>query len=197
MNQDILLATVFEKGPYPNTTFPEMAVCGRSNCGKSSFMNCLLGIKNIARVSSKPGKTASINFYRYAKKIVLVDLPGYGFARASWETRDKWRENIEHYLFSRSNLFSAFVLSDVRRGLQKEEVDLVDLFRDRGLSVGIVFTKTDKLSSSELSKSKTDMLAQINKLWQDMGDSTFFVSSLKKTGVDLVKKHIERISTKE
>ncbi len=193
MNENILLATIFEKGGYPKTSLPEIAVCGRSNCGKSSFLNSILGIKNIARVSSKPGKTASINFYKYAEKIVITDLPGYGYAQATWAARDKWKEIIEHYLFSREQLKMILVLADVRRGIQKEEIELINLFREQGLKVSIIFTKADKFSSVELSKSKAQVLAQISNLWQDMRETTFFISSLKKTGLDLVKKHLQRI----
>lgn len=192
MTKSILLATVFEKGSYPRTHHPEAAVCGRSNCGKSSLLNAIMGIKNIARVSSKPGKTASINFYGYDDKIVIADLPGYGYAKASWSTREKWKDLIEDYLFSRKQLRTALILSDARRGLEEEELGLIDLFKSRGLKVMVVITKTDKLSSSELSKAKADTLAQISKLWQDMDGMTFFTSSLKKVGIDVVKKSLER-----
>ncbi len=192
MNKSILLATVFEKGSYPRTIHPELAVCGRSNCGKSSFLNSLLGIKNLARVSSKPGKTASINFYQYTDKLVIADLPGYGYAKASWDIRNKWKGLIEDYLFTRKQLQAAFILADARRGLQEEELGLIELFKSRGLKVMVIITKTDKLSSSELAKMKADTLALISKLWQDMHDMIFFTSSLKKVGIDSVKKYLER-----
>ncbi len=193
MNKSILLATIFEKGSYPKTMVPEVTLCGRSNCGKSSFLNAILGIKGVARVSSKPGKTASINFYNLSDKLVVTDLPGYGYAKANWELREKWKILVEDYIFNREQLKLAIILADVRRGIEEEEIDLINLFMNRGVKVLIVLTKTDKLSNSALLKTKVDTLAQISNLWQDMKNRVFFTSSLKKTGITEVKKVLEGI----
>ena len=190
MNNDILIATVFEKGKYPHTKYSEVAVCGRSNCGKSTLINALLGRKSIARASSKPGKTMSINFYNYENKLVLADLPGYGYAKVPDSIKNEWKDLIDDYLHGRRQLKAALVLSDVRRGLSDDEIMFINWLHDEKIQPLIILTKSDKLTRSELARAKTDTLAQVSNLWQNMGKNIFFVSADKKTGLDELKKKL-------
>jgi GTP-binding protein len=190
MNNNILIATVFEKGGYPHTKKAEIAVCGRSNCGKSTLINSLLGVRAIARTSSRPGKTISINFFNYDDKLVLVDLPGYGYAKISGSVKKNWKHMINDYLSSRGQLKAALLLIDVRRGLEDEEIQFIEWLKDMGIKVHIVLTKIDKLSNNELSRAKTATLAQVSNLWQDMNEKTIFVSASKKIGMDELKKKL-------
>lgn len=112
-NASILLSVV-NKSHYPQDDLPEIALAGRSNVGKSSFINTLLGRKNLARTSSKPGKTQSLNFYNIDDKLRFVDVPGYGYAKVSKKERAKWGKMIEEYLTSRENLRAVVSLVDFR-----------------------------------------------------------------------------------
>jgi GTP-binding protein len=190
MNNNILIATVFEKGGYPHTKKAEIAVCGRSNCGKSTLVNGLLGVKSMARTSSRPGKTISINFYNYEDKLVLADLPGYGYAKIAASVKKNWKHMINDYLSGRSQLRAVLLLIDVRRGLEDEEIQFIEWLKDMGIKPHIILTKIDKLSNNELSRAKTAMLAQVSNLWQDMCKEMFFVSASKRTGVDELKKKL-------
>lgn len=190
MNKEILIATVFEEGKYPHTKQNEVAICGRSNCGKSTLINALLKRKSMARASSKPGKTVSINFYNYDNSLVLADLPGYGYAKVPDQMKKKWKFLVDDYLFNRIQLKAAFILSDVRRGLQEEEISFINWLKQGKINAFIIMTKTDKLSSSELSRARRDTLAQVSNLWQDMSNKTFFISSNKKEGLEDLKKEL-------
>ena len=190
MNNDILISTVFEKGKYPHTRRTEVAVCGRSNCGKSTLINALLGRKSIARASSKPGKTMSINFYNYDNQLVLADLPGYGYAKVPEAIKHEWKELINDYLHSREQLKAALILCDSRRGVANDEIMFINWLKDEHIQPLIILTKTDKLSRSEMAKAKMDTLAQVSNLWQDMRNDIFFVSASKKTGLDELKKKL-------
>ena len=190
MNNDILIATVFEKGKYPRTRHSEVAVCGRSNCGKSTLINALLGRKSMARASSKPGKTMSINFYNYENKLVLADLPGYGYAKVPDSIKNEWKDLIDDYLHGRRQLKAALVLSDVRRGICDDEIMFINWLKDEDIQPLVILTKTDMFSRSEIAKAKMDTLAQVSNLWQNMSKDIFFVSASKKTGLDELKKKL-------
>ncbi len=185
--------SIFKPGDYPPEKLPEIVVCGRSNSGKSTLINAILGKKRLAHTSSKPGKTCSINFYPFDTNTMLVDLPGYGYAKVPLKVKNEWKELVEGYLENRSCIRSSFILCDIRRSLQKDDIELCMWLIERGIPVNLVFTKIDKLSNNEFSKQRLDILAQVANLWQDSpqvrGLETFFVSGLKKEGVaELLKK---------
>lgn len=136
------------KDPRGNL-LPEIALTGRSNVGKSSLINHLLNTK-IAKVSATPGKTQLINFFLINEKYLLVDLPGYGFAQAPLAAIKKWSESIDHYLNHRSNLKLILLLIDSRRGPNEEDLFLLDWARQKQIPIAAIYTKTDKLSPSEL-----------------------------------------------
>ena len=132
-------------GWRPETTLPEIAFAGRSNVGKSSLLNKLVRRKAFARVSNTPGRTREINFFEVNKRFVLVDLPGYGYARISKERRAEWRPLIEAYLKRSANLRGVVQLIDVRREPTDDDLQMLDFLSELGVPTIVVLTKTDKL----------------------------------------------------
>lgn len=156
-NVNFLISAVNPK-QYPDTKVPELAFAGRSNVGKSSLINKLLNRKNLARVSQKPGKTATINFYDIDGAINFVDLPGYGFARVSKEEKKKWGTIIETYLNSRENLSQVILLVDSRHTPTEDDRTMMGFIRavcDRAV---VIATKCDKLKKSELEPRMYDII---------------------------------------
>lgn len=133
---------------YPRWSLPEIAVAGRSNAGKSSLLNRLGGRRDLARVSRTPGRTRRLHFFEGAG-FALVDLPGFGFARASREARASFGRSVEEYLTRRSNLRGLLLLADVRRGPGDEEAEIERFAAARGIAVVRVATKVDKLGRAE------------------------------------------------
>ncbi len=143
-----ILTSCSKPSHFPVSELPEIAFLGRSNVGKSSLLNALVGRKQLARTSSTPGKTRLIHFFRVetdARDLLLVDLPGYGWARVSRRERDSWRHLVESYLADRSQLRVAILLQDVRRDLSEDETLLLDWLAERGVPSLVVLTKIDKL----------------------------------------------------
>ncbi|MDX1741481.1 MAG: ribosome biogenesis GTP-binding protein YihA/YsxC [Rhodothermales bacterium] len=138
----------------PDSDLPEVAFAGRSNVGKSSLINALLGRRNLARTSSDPGKTRHFNFYLVNDAFHLVDLPGLGYARVSKADRAKWARQIASYVLSRGQLRLLVHLVDGRHGLLDADLDLLDLTRGLDVPVLLVLTKADKLSGNERPKAE-------------------------------------------
>ena len=146
---------VFERGAadlsgIPPTRIPEVAFVGRSNVGKSSLVNALTGRKTLARVSNTPGRTREINFFRLGGRLMLADLPGYGYAKVSKAESDKWTELIFAYLCGRPSLRRVVFLIDSRRAPLPHDVLVMDMLDRAAVSYQLVLTKTDKLSPGEL-----------------------------------------------
>lgn len=137
---------------YPKDPLAEIAFAGRSNVGKSSFINSMLNRKNLARTSSKPGKTRTINFYKINDKFRLVDLPGYGYARVSKEEKEKWGHIIEEYLNTRENLREVVLIVDIRHKPTQDDVMMYDWIRHFGFGEFVIATKSDKIKKSQLVK---------------------------------------------
>jgi GTP-binding protein len=137
------------QGWRPETTLPEVAFAGRSNVGKSSLINTLLRRSKAARVSNTPGRTREINFFRINDQFVLVDLPGYGYARISKERKAEWKPMIEGYLSSSPNLKGIVQLLDVRHDPTKDDLQMFDFLAQVGVPTMVVMTKTDKLSKAQ------------------------------------------------
>ena len=127
---------------------PEFCFCGRSNVGKSTLINKILGRKSIARVSSKPGKTVTVNFFR-VENIRLVDLPGYGYAKVPFSEKDRWSELMEAYFGSKRNIRMAFQLIDMRHPATEFDLTMLEFMRHNKIPYTVVLTKSDKLNKTE------------------------------------------------
>lgn len=136
----------------PENSCPEVAFAGKSNVGKSSLINALVNRKSFARTSSEPGKTQTINFYNVNNEVYLVDLPGYGYARTSMETREKWGKMIEKYLHTYKMLKHVFLLVDIRHEPSANDVNMYDWIKYQGFTPVVIATKADKLNRSQIPK---------------------------------------------
>jgi GTP-binding protein len=144
--------TTLDPARFPNSPWAEVAVAGRSNVGKSSLLNTLFERKNYARISKDPGKTRTVNFYTVNDRFYLVDLPGYGFARISAETRANWTKVATDYLASRSSLAGVVQLVDARHEPSKADVDMIERLVASRRQFIVVFTKADKIPRAQRSR---------------------------------------------
>lgn len=156
----------WRKCPPPN--LPEYAFIGRSNVGKSSLINMLTNNKSLAKTSSKPGKTQTINHFLINKNWYLVDLPGYGFAKTSKTNREKWQKMISDYLLFRENLQLVFVLVDARLEPQRIDIDFMNNLGESGIPFTIIFTKTDKISSGKTMSNVQKMKNVLSETWEEL-----------------------------
>ena len=179
-NADILLSAA-NKSHYPQDDIPEVALAGRSNVGKSSFINTLLNRKNLARTSGKPGKTQLLNFFNIDDKLRLVDVPGYGYARVSKKEREKWGRMIEEYLTSRENLKAVVSLVDFRHEPSADDVQMYEFLKYYEIPVILVTTKADKIPRGKWNKHES-MIKK--KLDFDTSDSFIIFSSVTKEGLE-------------
>lgn len=136
----------------PPLSLPEIAFAGRSNVGKSSLINAVLGRRDVARTSNTPGRTQEINFFNLAKSLILVDLPGYGYARESKSKIKAWNELIRLYLKGRSSLKRVFLLVDSRHGLKENDREIMEILDEAAVSYQLILTKCDKLKPLEVEK---------------------------------------------
>ena len=175
-------------GQLPESDLPEIAFAGRSNVGKSSLLNKLFGRKNLARVSSVPGKTITINFYQ-VDDYNFVDLPGYGYAKVAKTEKDRWAEMMEGYFNSDRNIKLVVQLVDMRHPPTKDDIMMMEFLQATGYEFIVVMTKADKL------KKKKDYNERIEKSKQEMSfvpaDRLIPFSSETGAGLDIVKKYIE------
>lgn len=148
---DFVISAVSQE-QYPDDFLPEIAMAGRSNVGKSSLINMLINRKNLARTSSTPGKTQTINFYDIDNLFRLVDLPGYGYAKVSKESKKKWGKIIETYLRERTTLLEVIQLVDIRHKPTQEDKDMYKWIKSFGFNGIVVATKHDKVKKSQLKK---------------------------------------------
>ena len=179
-NSDILLSAT-NKSHYPQDDIPEVALAGRSNVGKSSFINTMLNRKNLARTSGKPGKTQLLNFFNIDDKLRFVDVPGYGYARVSKKEREKWGKMIEEYLTTRDNLRAVVSLVDLRHEPSADDVQMYEFLKYYEIPVILVATKADKIPRGKWNKHES-MIKK--KLDFDKTDTFIIFSSVNKTGVE-------------
>ena len=179
-NADILLSAT-NKSHYPQDDIPEVALAGRSNVGKSSFINTMLNRKNLARTSGKPGKTQLLNFFNIDDKLRFVDVPGYGYARVSKKEREKWGKMIEEYLTSRETLRAVLSLVDLRHEPSADDVQMYEFLKYYEIPVILVATKADKIPRGKWNKHES-MIKK--KLDFDKTDTFIIFSSINKTGVE-------------
>ncbi|MBP3759562.1 MAG: YihA family ribosome biogenesis GTP-binding protein [Firmicutes bacterium] len=185
-----LEAVAVKPSQYPEDNMIEIAFAGRSNVGKSSLLNLLTNRKSLARVSGSPGKTRTINFYRINDEFRIVDLPGYGYAKASKAEQAIWGDMMEKYLENRQGLKVVAQLVDVRHAPSKQDLQMYDYLKYYGLDGLVILTKADKVSRNELNKN-TAMIRKALDLKPE--DRTIAVSALKKTGCDVLLTEFDRI----
>lgn len=160
LNNSKLLISAGLIKQFPSKVIPQIAFSGRSNVGKSSLINTLLGRKSLARVSGTPGKTITVNFYEIDGKLMLVDMPGYGFAKRTLEDKKKWSELTDGYFTNNKNidlLKCVVQLVDSRIGPTKDDMDMLTFLREMEIPHIIACTKIDKLTKSELNKFSEDI----------------------------------------
>lgn len=188
-NVDILISAVSAQ-QYPETGLAEIALSGRSNVGKSSFINAVVGRKSLARTSSKPGKTVTLNFFNVDDQFVFVDVPGYGYAKQSKSDREKWGKFIEQYLTEREQLRAVIQLIDLRHPPTQDDVMMYNYLKHLEIPVLVVCTKMDKIP-----KSKVDKHIKIikDKIDFDPDDVILPFSSTEKRNIDKVYAAIEFI----
>jgi len=176
----------------PSDSKPEFAFIGRSNVGKSSLINMLVGNKNLAKTSGRPGKTQLINHFIINKEWYLVDLPGYGYAKVSKTSREKWEIFIAEYLTKREPLLNVFVLLDSRLEPQKIDLEFMNWCGEKQIPFSMVFTKIDKISSTALQKNLAKYKKEMLKYW-DALPPVFTSSSESAFGKEKILNYIEQI----
>ena len=176
----------------PKDKLPDIAFIGRSNVGKSSLINMLTQHKGLAKVSATPGKTRLINHFTINDSWYLVDLPGYGYARTSKSTRGGFAKIITDYVFKCEKMHFLFVLVDSRLEPQKIDLEFIEQLGMNGVPFGIIFTKADKLSKTQLQRSVTAYQKSLAEQWEEL-PPMFISSSEKGTGRDEIVGYIEDI----
>lgn len=183
-----LKAQAVRRSQYPETLLPEFMLVGRSNVGKSSFINTLVGRKNIAYTSGKPGKTQTLNFYFVNDSFYLVDVPGYGYASVNKKTQEKFGKMIEEYLEKRDQLVRVFMLVDFRHKPTEDDKLMYNFLKYYRIPVTIVATKVDKVGSSKMEKNKKLILDTLDLV---VGDDLVLFSSITKLGKEDILKKLE------
>ncbi|CAK8719416.1 ribosome biogenesis GTP-binding protein YihA/YsxC [Candidatus Electrothrix laxa] len=161
-NEVSFVDSVFSLKRLPAPLYPEIAFAGRSNVGKSSLINKLINRKNLVKISSKPGKTQSLNFFEVKERMFLVDLPGYGFARVGRKMRSGWEELIGGYLLERETLACVVVIIDLRHELKATDREMLDWLEYNNIPALPIYTKADKLSKNQQSKQAAALDAALN-----------------------------------
>lgn len=183
--------TDVKKCPPPDK--PEYAFIGRSNVGKSSLINMLVGQKNLAKVSARPGKTQLINHFVVDEAWYLVDLPGYGYAKTANSVKNNFQKLISEYILQRENLYCLFVLIDIRHEPQKIDLEFLSWLGENQIPFALIFTKADKLGKVSAQKNIADYNAELKKYWEKL--PPFLVSSsLEGIGREEISDFIEKVN---
>ena len=183
--------STYKKCPKPDR--PEYAFIGRSNVGKSSLINMLVGNKSLAKTGSNPGKTQLINHFEINNSWYLVDLPGYGYARISKTSREKWSKMIQDYLLYRENLMNVFLLIDSRIPPQAIDLDFITFLGSNGIPFSIVFTKIDKGKQLEVEANIAVYKKRLLESWEEL-PTIIKTSSVTHYGKDHILTVIEQIN---
>jgi GTP-binding protein len=184
-----LVISAIRRSQYPTDNKPEYMLVGRSNVGKSSFINTLINRKNFARTSGRPGKTQTINFYNVNDEFYLVDAPGYGYAQVNKAKRKKFGLMIEDYLVNRQNLRCVFLLIDFRHRPTNDDIMMYNYLKYYKIPVTIVATKVDKINITARQKQRNMILNDLDLV---VGDEFVMFSSITKDGKEEIHKKIER-----
>ncbi|MDU6092705.1 MAG: ribosome biogenesis GTP-binding protein YihA/YsxC [Staphylococcus lugdunensis] len=150
-NIDLIISAV-QEAQYPETDVPEVALSGRSNVGKSSFINSMIGRKNMARTSQQPGKTQTLNFYNIDQQLIFVDVPGYGYAKVSKSQREKFGKMIEEYITTRENLRLVIQLVDLRHNPTQDDILMYNYLKHFDIPTLVICTKEDKIPKGKVQK---------------------------------------------
>ena len=186
-NVEFLISAANPKD-FPKTRLPEIAFAGRSNVGKSSLLNKLLNRKNLARVSSVPGKTATINFYK-GENVRFVDLPGYGYAKVARDEKKRWGQLMEDYFRSGRDIRLVVQLTDMRHPVTADDLSMMEFLKYHEIPFAVVMTKSDKLNKTQYK----ERLSGIEEELKDFGDVVKIpFSALNGEGVQALKEEIER-----
>lgn len=185
-NTQEFITSVFHIKDLPKQNLPEVVLCGRSNVGKSSFINSLFNRKDLAKTSSTPGKTKSINYYSIDDKFFMVDLPGYGYAKTSMAERKKWGKLIRDFFSASLNIYLTIHLLDSRHKPTELDIQLNFMLKELKIPYIVLLNKSDKLKQSEFSKSVKSTKEIFNEL--ELNSNLFFFSSLSGRGNKEVKK---------
>lgn len=185
MSSPVFIKSAAQPGDFPSDGGREVAVAGRSNSGKSSAINVLLGMKKLARTSKTPGRTQLVNFFGLTANARIVDLPGYGFARVPAAVRDRWRGMIEGYFQARTSLCGLVVTVDIRRDLTDLDLTMLNFASDLRLDTLVLLTKADKLSRGAAS-------AACHRVHRTVSASAEVVvfSALKRQGLDAARRRL-------
>jgi len=187
LKQITYLKSVYKLKDLPENKLPEIILCGRSNVGKSSFINSLFNRKSLAKTSSTPGKTRALNYYLIEDKFYLVDLPGFGYAKVSKEERDYWNKLLQDYFSSGRNIISAFHIIDSRHKPTPLDLQLNAFLKKNNLSSIFLLNKVDKLNRSEIIQSRKLLVEAFPEA--STGDNVIFYSSVDHTGrKEVIKK---------
>lgn len=182
------IKSVYSIEEIPKLRFPEVVLCGRSNVGKSSFINSLFNRKDLAKISSTPGKTRSINYYQIDNNFYMVDLPGYGYAKVSATERKKWAKLIEDF-FTNSKMINLVIhIIDARHKPTELDLKLNQLLKDLNLPYIFLLNKSDKLKQSEFKQSFKNLSEEFPEA--KLNENTFFYSAIKGTGKKEIKSYL-------
>lgn len=182
------IKSVYSIEEIPKLRFPEVVLCGRSNVGKSSFINSLFNRKDLAKISSTPGKTRSINYYQIDNNFYIVDLPGYGYAKVSATERKKWAKLIEDF-FTNSKMINLVIhIIDARHKPTELDLKLNQLLKDLNLPYIFLLNKSDKLKQSEFKQSFKNLSEEFPEA--KLNENTFFYSTIKGTGKKEIKSYL-------
>lgn len=182
------------RSQYPDTVKPEFLLVGRSNVGKSSFINTILSRKNIAHISSRPGKTQTLNFYSVNDTFYIIDVPGYGYAQVDKKTQAKFGMMIEEYLEKREQLKRVFLLVDFRHQPSEDDILMYNFLKYYKVPVTVIATKADKVGGSKKDKNLKTILDTLDLV---VGDDLIVFSSVTKLGVKEVLQKLEELSVIE
>lgn len=177
------------RSQYPTDNKPEFLLLGRSNVGKSSFTNSIMERRNLARISSKPGKTQTINFYKVNDDFYLVDVPGYGYTSSGKQDQKKFGMMIEEYLSERPNLNQVFMLIDFRHKPTEDDILMYNYLKYYNIPVTIICTKVDKVPKNSHQKNKSIIIKELN---LNSENDIILFSSVTKTGKNEVYNEIEK-----
>lgn len=187
-NVEMVISAV-RPSQYPEDGLPEFALAGRSNVGKSSFINRMIGRKSMARISSKPGKTQTLNFYKIEEQLFFVDVPGYGYAKVSKTEREAWGKMIEQYLTGRNVLKAVVQIIDIRHEPTDDDCMMYDFLKHYNIPTIVIATKADKIKKGNYAKHKKIVKEVLD---MDPSDPLILFSSEKGMGMEEAWAEIEK-----